>query len=120
MLAAALWLPLFGNHPPASHPLYHFYQLFLLLVALAFFVGFWLHGGQTLGMRAWRLRLHSSAGGPPSLRQSLIRFGVAILSWLLIGLGFLWSLLEPQRRTWHDLASGTIVLLEAKPAKQVR
>jgi len=120
MLAAALWLPIFGDHPPASHPLYHLYQAFLLLVAFAFFAGFWLRGGQTLGMRAWRLRLHSSTGGPLSLRQSLIRFGIAILSWLVIGLGFLWSLLDPQRRTWHDLASGTMVLLEAKPTKQAR
>lgn len=118
MVAAALWLPLFGDQPPASHRLYHLYQAFLLLVALAFFVGFWLRGGQTLGMRAWNLHLQSANGTPPSPRQAVIRFGVAILSWLPAGLGFLWSLLDPKRRTWHDLASGTVVLHKAKPKKR--
>jgi uncharacterized RDD family membrane protein YckC len=115
MVAAALWLPVFGDEPISSHPLRHVYQLFLLLVALAFFVGFWMHGGQTLGMRAWRLRLQNDDGGAPTLKQLLIRFCVAPLSWSAAGLGFLWSLADPQRRTWHDLASGTAIVHEAKP-----
>jgi uncharacterized RDD family membrane protein YckC len=34
------------------------YWLFLLVIAWAFFSWFWSHGGQTLGMRAWKLQLH--------------------------------------------------------------
>ena len=32
------------------------FQVSLLALVGAFFAGFWVHGGQTLGMRAWRLR----------------------------------------------------------------
>jgi|SRR5690625_4144996 len=117
MLAAALWLPLFADQPIESHPLRHLYQLFLLLVMAAFFIGFWWHDGQTLGMRAWHLRLQSQDGKPPSMRQLIIRLVVALLSWAAGGLGYLWSLFDPQRRTWHDLVSGTQILYEAKASK---
>ena len=34
------------------------YQVFLFeIIPLVFFCGFWINGGQTLGMRAWRLRI---------------------------------------------------------------
>lgn len=118
MLAGALWLPIFGDRSPATHPLYHAYQAFLLLVAFAFLAGFWLKAGQTLGMRAWRLRLVGADGGRPTLRQAAIRFGVAILSWLPAGLGFWWALFDRKRRTWHDLASRTRIVLEPKPARR--
>jgi uncharacterized RDD family membrane protein YckC len=117
MIAAALWLPIFGDAPASEHSLYRVYQLFLLLVAFAFFAGFWIKGGQTLGMRAWRLRVCSRDGGALSLRQAAIRFAVAILSWLALGAGFLWSLVDPQRRTWHDIASDTVLVHEAKPSR---
>src|SRR5690554_4263260 len=65
MIAAAVWLPAFGDQPAAEHPLYRLYQAYLLLVAFAFFIGFWLKGGQTLGMRAWHIRLIASDGARP-------------------------------------------------------
>ena len=114
MVAAALWLPVFGDRPATEHPLYHLYQLSLLLVACAFFMGFWLHGGQTLGMRSWRLRLRTSEGGTPSFRQAALGFAGASRSWRPAGLGVWWALLDPKRRTWHDLLSGTVLVLEPK------
>src|SRR5262245_55644052 len=36
----------------------------LVAVALVFCAGFWTHGGQTLGMRAWRIRVVAANGGP--------------------------------------------------------
>lgn len=114
MVAAALWLPVFKDQAPAEHPLYQLYRLTLLLIAFAFFMGFWLRGGQTLGMRSWRLRLLAADGSAPSFRQAALRFAVAILSWLPAGLGFWWALLDSERRTWHDLASGTRLILEPK------
>lgn len=87
----------------------------LALIPAVFFIGFWLRGGQTLGMRAWRIRLISSDGAPITFRQAVIRYLSAILSWALLGLGFLWSLLDPERRTWHDRLSKTrLIVLEKK------
>ncbi len=110
-----VYLPLamgFGLENLQEHPVFRtFMTLWMLFVGVGFHIWFWTHGGQTLGMRAWRLRLFSEEGGPVSLKQALVRYGVAILSWLVLGLGFLWILFDPQKRAWHDIASHTRLLL---------
>ena len=83
------------------------HQLVLAAVVYAFLVGFWCKRGSTLGMLAWGLRVETDDGGLPSGRQGSIRFLIAILSWLALGLGFLWQLWDADRRTWHDRLSGT-------------
>jgi len=82
-------------------------RIYLLLVAAAFHIWFWTHGGRTLGMQAWRLRLVTDRGEPVGLAAATLRYLVAILSLGLLGLGFWWSLVDPERRTWHDIASRT-------------
>jgi uncharacterized RDD family membrane protein YckC len=82
-------------------------QLYCLLAPLGFFVGFWTHGGQTLGMRAWRIRLVTPQGGPVTTPQAIQRYFAAIFSWLIFGLGYLWIALDPAQRSWHDRLSGT-------------
>ncbi|WMJ67770.1 RDD family protein [Stenotrophomonas sp. 24(2023)] len=67
----------------------------------------WQRGGQTLGMRPWRLRLQSRDGRPLRTGQLWRRYAVGTLSLLLGGLGFWWALWDRQRLTWHDRASGT-------------
>ncbi|WP_369914622.1 RDD family protein [Xanthomonas sp. NCPPB 3005] len=67
----------------------------------------WRRGGQTLGMRPWRLRLHGADGGTPSWGALWRRYLVGTLSLLLGGLGFWWALFDRDRLTWHDRASGT-------------
>ena len=84
----------------------------LLLIGFGYFALSWRRGGQTIGMRAWRLRLvdaRDSAVVPGWWRLAL-RCTVAVLSLATFGLGFLWSLLDRERRTWHDIASRTRVL----------
>lgn len=83
------------------------FRLFLAAIAFGFFSWFWTHGGQTLGMRAWRLRLVSSSGGPVSWRQAFLRFAGAILSLACLGLGYLWVMHDKERRAWHDRLSDT-------------
>ena len=92
-------------------------QVLLLLATFAYFGLSWRRGGQTLGMRAWRLRLLDAQGGAPSWRQILLRAVVAPFSLALFGLGFLWSLFERERRSWHDLASNTVIVRLPKPKK---
>lgn len=105
MVATAVLLPLTGGEaiPKRGNTLY---QLYLLAVGTGFFALFWRHGGQTLGMRAWRLRLQG-AHGPVSWREAWLRAGAALLSWLPLGLGFAWSLIDRERLAWHDRLSGT-------------
>ena len=67
----------------------------------------WHRGGQTLGMRPWRLRIIGADGQRPSLAQLVLRYALASASLLAFGLGFFWSLIDGQRRCWHDSLSGT-------------
>ena len=86
------------------------FRSYLLVIAFLFFAWFWIHGGQTLGMRAWRIRVQSTDGNALSWRACAIRFAVALLSWSVFGLGFLWSLWDRQSRCWHDMASSSRLL----------
>lgn len=100
----------------AAHPLF---RLYLLTVIVSFFCWFWLRGGQTLGMRAWRLMLVRSDGDRVRLRDALLRLSAATLSWAILGLGFLWSLVDRDRLTWHDRLSATRLVLMIKPRTQM-
>jgi uncharacterized RDD family membrane protein YckC len=83
----------------------------LFLLVLVYFVGFWSHGGQTLAMKTWRIRLVSRDGqavGPP---QALLR---CLLGWLTLapgGIGIFWALADPDRQFLHDRLAGTRLVL---------
>ena len=88
--------------------------LFALMCAsaAAFYVWFWIRGGQTLGMLAWRIRAQSRDGGPMSVRQALLRFLCAWPSFFLFGLGYLWLYFDPNGDAAHDrLTESRVVLL---------
>ncbi len=91
--------------PPRSYG----FMFALALSAWAYFAWCWQHGGQTLGMRAWRIRL-VAVDGPVKPAATLVRFLVAGLGALAAGLGFAWSLFHPDRAGWHDLASATRIV----------
>ncbi|PTU75287.1 RDD family protein [Pseudomonas mangrovi] len=76
----------------------------LLLSLFGFFAYFWTRNGQTLGMQVWGLRVQNADGSAISLWQALLRFMVAIASWLCLGLGYFW-VLRKGRSSWHDLYS---------------
>ena len=83
------------------------YQALLLTAAYVFFTGFWYRYGRTLGMQSWGLRIEAAGGGRPSLAQCTIRFFASIVSWLPLGLGYLWQLVDRDGSSWHDRLSGT-------------
>jgi uncharacterized RDD family membrane protein YckC len=90
------------------------YQVTMLLVIYAFFVFFWTYGGQTLGMRAWRLRVETKYGSVPGFGIASIRFVLALLSLLLFGFGFLWQLWDKDRLALHDRLCGTQMMYYPK------
>lgn len=123
LVVLALWfvcaLPvvLILGGPPQSAPTRGLFQVWLLVVTFGFFGYFWVHGGQTVGMRAWRIRIVAAGGAAITWRHAAIRFAVAALSGGAVGLGYLWIYLDPQRRSWHDRASGTCLVLVEKAAR---
>jgi uncharacterized RDD family membrane protein YckC len=91
---------------------YHnpFFRTFLFLICFSFYAWFWLHGGQTLGMRAWRLRLQRFDGRAITVWQALLRFLVAIPSLAAGGLGLLWMLVDKDRLAVHDRISESMIV----------
>ncbi len=90
------------------------FELCLFGIAAGYFAGLWTRSGQTLGMRAWHIRLVAANGALVPWRRALLRFGAAWLSLLPAGLGYWWSLMDPQRRCWHDRLAGTRVVRERR------
>ncbi|MEO8460031.1 MAG: RDD family protein [Dokdonella sp.] len=82
-------------------------RLGVLVVTSGYFVISWMRGGQTIGMRAWRLKIVDRDEAALSLRSAAIRFIVAIISVAAFGLGFIWCLVDRERRAWHDIAAAT-------------
>lgn len=67
----------------------------------------WQRGGQTLGMRPWRLQVSGSDGRPAPASALWLRYAVGALSLLALGAGFWWAWIDSDHLTWHDRASGT-------------
>ncbi len=82
----------------------------LFFTVFAFFAKFWTHNGQTLGMQVWGVRIQNADGTAIDLWQALLRFLIAIMSWLALGMGYWWMLWDKQRRTWHDIYSESQVV----------
>jgi len=88
----------------------------LVLVGLVFFGYFWTKSGQTIGMRAWRLKVQTSQGSLISWPQAIIRSISALL-----GLGNLVVLVDfKNKKALQDYLSKTeVVTLTKEENKRV-
>ena len=108
----------------------HGLQAFLFVILGIYFVWFWSHGGQTVAMKAWHIRVVDRDGRPVSEWRALGRYLLAWL-WFLPALAVLnaWSVhdggtifgvlsagvlgyalisrLNPARQFLHDALAGT-------------
>jgi uncharacterized RDD family membrane protein YckC len=100
LVASLLFLVIFGD--ATLPPKRHYFQAFILLCCATYFVGFWMHGGQTLAMRTWRFRLVSSSGHL-TLQQALIRFALSPIGLAL----FIWAWVDKEKCFLHDRLAGT-------------
>lgn len=86
----------------------------MFIVWVGFNLYFWRRGGQTLGMRSWRLRLLSTTGKPLTLTQCMLRLIMAVPSFVCCFIGYLWMHVDKKGLTWHDRYSETRVIQEPK------
>ncbi len=88
------------------------YRAWLVLWVYVFFAWFWTHGGQTLGMRAWKMRVQSPDGSNIGWIQATVRFFSATLS---LGLGLLLTLFDPRRQSLYDkLSASEMIMVDAR------
>lgn len=114
MITSALFLWLNGGRTVEHQPWIAGLEFFVMWLLIgAYFVASWRRGGQTMGMRPWRLKLVAADGKPASVRVLWLRYVVACLTPVIC---LLWSLVDRQRRGLHDIASGTLfVRLQPTP-----
>ena len=118
----------------AVPPLTWWFKIYLLALAFGYFGWSWIRGGQTVGMRAWRIRVQRADGSPLDWGRAAIRFAVGSLvvaalgygAWAARGAGpgvvvgsallaigaaaIAWALVDRRRRAWFDLAADTEVV----------
>jgi len=86
----------------------------LFIESFAFFAYFWIFRGQTLGMLAWRLSIVTGSGYQMTFSQALLRYFGALIGFAALGLGYLWIIIDAEKRAWPDLLSDTRVLFTPK------
>lgn len=90
------------------------YRAGLLAVIGGYYVLNWTRSGQTLGMRAWRLRAVSDTGQRMAGRMAVLRYVCGVLAWPPAALGVLWLYVDRERLAIHDRLSHTRVVLITK------
>lgn len=142
LLFAVLFISdwLFSTLLQQRHALHlrHAGQAWLFLILSLYFIWFWTHGGQTLAMKTWKVRLVASDGRAVPIARAVARYALAWL-WILPGLAVasftgvkgwglvlipaaniaLWAataFLDPQRQFLHDRIAGTKIIKSSLPA----
>lgn len=82
----------------------------IFVVLGIYFIWFWRHGGRTLAMQTWKLRIVNVRGNQPELKQLLLRYCLSWPSLLFYGAGLLWALLDRDRLFLHERLSGTRII----------
>jgi len=81
-----------------------------LIIGVAYHVGFWTWRGTTLGGIICQLRVVRTDGSALKFPEALVRGVTGIFSLVVLGLGFLWILRDPEQQAWHDRVAGTYVV----------
>lgn len=120
----------------------HLEQVYFAAVFAAYFLYCWLRGGQTLAMKAWRIRLVVPGRARVPAPTALLRlvyatillgaFAAAVIAafvhgnpWVafatlaITGIDLGWALVDRERQFLHDRLAGTrLVLLPGKPRRK--
>ncbi len=123
-IAAYLFLALTQSKHPIPAPMRQLFQGYMFVVTGIYLVWCWRHGGQTLPMKTWKMRLVDRSGGTLSLarawwRYTMIWVGLMpalLLYWAgfkwglaLLPLPLAWALFDPQRQFLHDRLARTAI-----------
>jgi len=84
------------------------FLIYLSIVIIGFYAYFWSKAGQTIGMKAWRLRVQNSDGSNITFTQALIRIATSAF-----GLGTIMALLK-DRNAFQDLWAECEVIVMTK------
>lgn len=111
------------------------FQCYLFAIMGYYFTWFWTHGGQTLAMQTWKMRLVTVDGHGLTKKQAIARYlfslagififvvidwvfpinfisyyQLVLISILIFGSGFIWALFDRDRQYLHDRLAGTRII----------
>ena len=111
------------------------FQFYLLVIMGCYFIWFWTHGGQTLAMQTWKMRLVAADGSGLTKKQAITRYlftligilffvsidqlipfefityyQLVFISILLFGSGFIWAVFDHDHQFLHDRLAGTRII----------
>lgn len=99
------------THDASSATMKPIFRGYLLLVSAGYFIWFWRHGGQTLAMKTWRMKIVSKDGSGITLKQASLRFIVALFGIILGGIGIFWAVFDRDKQFLHDRLAGTRIII---------
>ncbi|MBX3587792.1 MAG: RDD family protein [Ramlibacter sp.] len=82
-----------------------------LVLPAVLVIGFWVYLGATPGKMAISARIvDADTGAPLTPTQSCIRYVGYIVSFLALGLGYLWIAFDRRKQGWHDKMANSVVV----------
>jgi len=100
MLCTWIFVRLFGD--TMGNDKRYFLQGILWLVTGAYFVCCWSKTGQTLAAKTWKIKLVNEQNTVLSSKQAFVRYALASASMLVLGLGFIWAMVDKEGLFLHD------------------
>jgi uncharacterized RDD family membrane protein YckC/cytoskeletal protein CcmA (bactofilin family) len=82
----------------------------LLFMLPLYGVLLWKLKGTTIGGIICRLKVVRLDGRPVDWTTAVVRGLAGYLSFICLGLGFIWVAFDPERQSWHDKIAGTTVV----------
>lgn len=89
------------------------FQFYLLSIGGIYFTWFWTHGGQTLAMQTWRMKLVSietTGDDRVTVQQAVKRYVMAVIGISFFGIGLWWALFDRDRQFLHDRLAHTRIV----------
>jgi uncharacterized RDD family membrane protein YckC len=96
--------------PQTAGPWAYLYRACLFVILAGYYLLSWTRSGQTLGMRAWRLRVVTETGKPLGWKAACLRLPLSLLAWAPAGLGVLWLYVDAERAALQDRWSRTRIV----------
>jgi len=87
-------------------------QFFFPVVAV---LAFWIYKSATPGKMLTKIQIvDAKTGAKPTAGKFVLRYIGYILASIPLGLGIFWVAFNKQKRGWHDLLAGTVVIVQTE------
>lgn len=116
LLGSLFFLIFYWYHEPLDHldsgaPVLIPLELVWLVFSSALIIALWIYKCATPGKMLFGARIvDADTGGPASAGKYIARYLSYIISFVFLGLGFLWIAFDKRKQGWHDKLAGTVVI----------